>query len=70
MLVNQIIDNVRGAFVKNCIVLIGRAYDNLCVSGVVDHDMKENTISENLRRLMSQDSFTLIHFVSYEESEG
>lgn len=58
MLNNQIIAKVQGAFVKNCIVLIGRAYNNLRASGVVNHDMDENTVSENLRRLMSRDQFS------------
>lgn len=58
MLNNQIIATVKGAFVKNCIVLIGRAYDNLRVSCVVNHDMDENTVSENLRILMSKDLFS------------
>lgn len=55
MLNNLIISKVQGAFVINCIVLIGRAYDNLRVSSFVNHDMDENTVSENLRILMRKD---------------
>ncbi|MCQ2243974.1 MAG: hypothetical protein MJZ32_06920 [Bacteroidaceae bacterium] len=58
MLNNLIIAKVYNAFVNNCFVLVGRAYDNLRASGVVDHDMDENTVSENLRRLMHRDSQT------------
>lgn len=58
MLNNQIIAIVQGAFMKKCIVLIGRAYGNLCSYGVVNRDMDENTVSENLRRLMSWDQFS------------
>lgn len=55
MLNNLVISKVQGAFVRNCIALLGRAYENLLVSGVVNHDMDENTISENLRKLMRKD---------------
>ena len=58
MLSNRIITIAQGAFMKKCIILIGHAYDTLCLSGVVNHDMEENVISENLRELMSQDSFS------------
>lgn len=58
MLNNQIIAKIQGAFVKNCVVLIGHAYDNLRASGVVNHDMNENTVSENLRRLMFCDHYS------------
>lgn len=56
MLNRLIITKVRDAFVKNCIILVGNAYDTLRASGVVNHDMDENTVSENLRRLMRQNS--------------
>lgn len=59
MLNNQIIAQVQGSFEKNCIILVGRAYDNLRASGIVNHDMDENTVSENLRRLMSRDPFSI-----------
>lgn len=61
MLNNQIIAKVRGVFERNCIVLVGRAYDNLRASGVVNHDMDENTVSENLRKLMFRDTFSSLN---------
>lgn len=64
MLNNKFIAKVKGAFVKNCIVLIGRAYDNLLASDVVNHDMDENTVSENLRILMSNDHFSSINGIT------
>lgn len=56
MLNKLFIDKVQDVFVKKCIVLVGNAYDTLRASGVVNHDMDENTVSENLRRLMRQNS--------------
>ena len=45
-------------FIQDCINLVDRAYDGLSKSGVVNHDMQENTLSENLRRKISQDELS------------
>lgn len=42
-------------FIQDCVNLVNRAYECLFLSGVVNHDMQENTLSENLRRIISQD---------------
>ena len=58
MLNERIIEECRKAFVKNCVILVGRAYDELRAKDIVNRDMNENTVSENLRRLMCQDPFS------------
>lgn len=59
-MLDSIIREVRNSlcFRQDCIDLVGRAYKCLCASGVVNHDMDENTISENLRRKMCRDEFS------------
>lgn len=64
MLSSLIISKVQDSFVKKCIVLVGQAYDKLLTSGSVNHDMNENTVSENLRVLMDQDSYSSRHKIN------